>query len=195
MLNNYYVKESARGYDVLGVAETLLSQRKIFLTEGVNETSCHVLIQQLMFLENESPGEEITMYINSPGGVVHDGLAVYDTMRLLKSPVRTVCIGTAASMGSILFLGGDNREMLPHSRIMIHDPFYGSGNFSGMKPHELQQQVDDLNKVREQTSLIIAERTGHTLDEIYEKTRNDSFFNAEEAIEFGLATAIVDSIR
>ena len=194
MLNNHYIKESAKGFDTLGVAETLLSQRRIFLTEPVTETSCHVLIQQLMFLESESQTDEITMYINSPGGLLHDGLAVYDAMRMLKAPLRTVCIGTAASMGSILFLGADKREMLPHTRIMIHDPFYGSGNFSGMKPHELQQQVDELNKVREQTGLIIAERTGHTLEEIYEKTCKDSFFSAEEAIKFGLATGIADGL-
>lgn len=130
------------------------------------------------------------MYINSPGGKIDCGLPVYDAMRMSKAPIRTVCIGVAASMGSILFLGGDKREMLPHSRVMIHDPSFGGGSYAGKKPHEIQAEVDNLNKFREKLCKIISERTGRTVEEVCEKTKEDSYFSAEEAIEFGLATAI-----
>lgn len=115
-------------------------------------------------------------------------------MRISKAPIRTVCIGTAASMAAILFLGGDKREMYPHSRVMIHDPSFGGGGSSGKKPHELQADVDSLNKSREKACQTIAERTGRTINEIYEKTRTDSYFDADEAVEFGLATNITDKI-
>lgn len=115
-------------------------------------------------------------------------------MRMMSAPLRTVCIGTAASMGSIFFLAGDNREMLPHSRIMIHDPSLSGGSFAGQKPHQLQQVVDTLNECREVTCKIIADRSGHTIEEIYEKTKSDTYFKADEALEFGLATKIITSI-
>lgn len=195
-MNNHVIKEGADGFREVSIEASLLSQRKIFLTQEVNEESCRILIQQLLYFHSEDPGREIAIYINSPGGNVYDGLAVYDTMRMIAktAPLKTVCIGTAASMGSIFFLAGDEREMLPHSRIMIHDPSFSGGSFAGQKPHQLQQVVDSLNECREVTCKIIAERTGHSLDEIYEKTREDSYFNAEQAIQFGLATKVIESL-
>ena len=190
-MNNFLIKESAEGFREISVESLLLTQRNIFMTEEVNESTCKSIIQQLLYFNKEDPGAEIVMYINSPGGVVYDGLAVYDMMRMMPAPLRTVCIGTAASMGSIFFLAGDKRQMLPHSRIMIHDPALGGGSMAGQKPHQLQQIVDTLNECREITCKIIAERSGHSIEEIYEKTRNDTYFKAEEALEYGLATEIV----
>lgn len=190
-MNNYLTKESAEGFREVSVESMLLTKRKIFLTEEVNESTCKTLIQQLLYFNSEDPGAEIVLYINSPGGTVYDGLAVYDLMRMMSAPLRTVCIGTAASMGAIFFLAGDKRQMLPHSRVMIHDPALSGGSMAGQKPHQLQQFVDTLNECREINCNIIAERTGHSIVEIYEKTKNDTFFKADEALEFGLATEIV----
>ena len=192
-MNNFIIKESSRGFDSVEIGSELLSERRIFFTDEVDDNVCRMLIQQLLYFNSQS-SDEIVMYINSPGGKTDCGLAVYDAMRMSKAPIRTVCIGTAASMGSILFLGGDKREMLPHSRIMIHDPSFGGGGYAGKKPHEIQAEVDRLNETREKLCKIIAERTGRTIEEIYEKTKTDSFFNADEAIEFGLATAVAENL-
>lgn len=187
------IKESVRGIESLRPEDLLFTNREIFLTTGVDSDTSNELIKQLMILEKMDDSSEITLYINSPGGEVVSGLAVYDYIQLMKAPVRTVCIGTAASMGAILFLAGDKREMLSHTRLMIHDPAYGGGDMAGKKPHELQMYVDKLKQSQEIIAGIIASKTGKSLEEIYEKTREDSYFNAKEALEYGLATGIVDS--
>lgn len=184
------IKESVRGMEVLTPEDLLFTNREIFLTTGVDSETSNKLIKQLMILEKLDNSAEITLYINSPGGEVVSGLAVYDFIKLMKAPVRTVCIGTAASMGAILFLAGKKREMLEHTRLMIHDPAYSGGDMAGKKPHELQVYVDKLKQSQEIVAKIIAEKTGKTLEEVYEKTRDDTYFNAEEAIEYGLATGI-----
>ena len=188
------IKESARGYQSLQITDVLMQERKIFLVEQVSTETCSDLIKQLLFLENEAPGEEIKLYINSPGGDVHSGLAVYDCIRLISSPVTTICIGTAASMGAILYIAGEKRIMLPHSRIMIHDPSFSGGNLGGKKPLEIQTELQTLIDVRTQLCDIIAERTGKAVDEIYEVTKTDTYFNADEAIDFGLATEIINKL-
>ena len=160
----------------------------------MNVASATALLKQLMYLDRADVGKEITLYINSFGGDVISGLAVYDFIRLMKSPVRTVCTGTAASMGAILFLAGENRVMLPHTRLLIHDPSYGSNDIGGQKSHEIQQQLDNLNEVRETLAKIIAEKTGKKLKEIYKITANDTCFSADEAIKFGLATEILTEV-
>ena len=187
------ILESARGYEALHLRDKLLSDsREIFLTEEVNAESCNNLITQLMYLNRAEPDKEITLYINSPGGSVTDGLAVYDVMRLLDAPLRTVCMGTCASMGAILFLAGDKREMMEHGRVMVHDPAFGGGHdIGGKKPHQIQSELDDLNRCRESLARIISERTGRPLEEIYEVTANDTYFSADEAVEFGFATDII----
>ena len=119
------------------------------------------------------------------------GIAVYDFIRLMKSPVKTVCIGTAASMGAILFLAGETRQMLPNTSVMIHDPSYGRNDIGGRKPHEIQRELDSLNRTRTVLAEIIAERAGKDIEEIYKLTADDSYFYAEEAVEFGLATEIM----
>lgn len=186
------IKESVRGLESLTLEDLLFTNREIFLTTGVDSDTANMLIKQLMILEKLDSTEEITLYINSPGGEVVSGLAVYDYIQLMKAPVRTVCVGTAASMGAILFLAGQKREMLEHTRLMIHDPAYGGGDMTGKKPHELQMYVDKLKQSQEIIVGIIAEKTGRPLEEVYEKTREDSYFNAAEAVAYGLATGIVN---
>ena len=187
------ILESARGFETLYLKDKLLSDsREIFLTKEVNAMSCDSLITQLMYLNRDEPEKEITFYINSPGGSVADGLAVYDVIRLLDAPVRTVCMGTCASMGAILFLAGTRREIMEHGRIMVHDPaFGGNHDIGGKKPHQIQSELDDLNRCRESLAQIISERTGKSLDEVYKITANDTYFSAQEAVEFGLATNII----
>ena len=184
------IKESVKGITLIPIEDELLREHCIFLMEDVNAQTANTLLKQLMYLEHSDDTEEITLYINSPGGDVASGLAVYDYISLMKKTVNTVCTGTAASMGAILFLAGKKRSMLPHTRLMIHDPSYGSGSFAGKKPHELQRNLDKLNESRENLAKIISEKTGRSLDEIYEVTAEDTFYNATEAIGFGLATDI-----
>lgn len=183
--------ETVRGVQPVAISDKLLMNREIFLTEEVNSETSVELIKQLMYLEQEDNTKEITLYINSPGGEVISGLAVYDYINHMTAPLRTVSIGTAASMGAILFLAGKKREMLPHTRIMIHDPSYGHLDVGGRKPHEIQHELDKLNETREALAQIIADKTGKTLEEIYRVTAEDAFFNAKEALEFGLATNII----
>lgn len=188
------LKESVSGIRAIPIEDEFLDNREIFLVGEVNDSACNSLIKQLLYLERRDNTEKITLYINSPGGIVSGGLAVYDCISLMRSPVKTVCIGTAASMGAVLFLAGDEREMLPHTRLMIHDPSFGSLDIGGKKPHEIQQEVDSLNKVKETLARIISEKTGKTLKEIYKITANDTYFDAEEAIKFGLATAVCKGV-
>ena len=185
------IKETSRGIERYSIEEDLLRERKIFLLEEVNPVSSAVLIQQLMYLEKESPEQEITLYINSPGGEVVSGMTVYDYMIGMSTPIRTVCIGYAASMGSILFLAGEKREMLPHTQVMIHDP-YQTGGMDGRKPDEIEEQLNKLKRVRDIISKVIVERTGRSMEEVREKMKTDSYFDATEAIAFGLATGIVN---
>lgn len=188
------LKETVRGTDCIKIEDELLSRREIFLTEEVNAETSNELIKQLMYLERQDSGKEINLYINSPGGEVISGLAVYDLISLMKSPVRAVCTGTAASMAAILFLAGEKREMLPHTRLMIHDPSFSGGSIGGKKSHELRHELEKLDEVREALAKIVAEKTGRPLEEIYDVTSDDTFYSAEEAIAFGLATGIMKGV-
>ena len=152
------------------------------------------LLKQLIYLNKASPNEEITLYINCPGGEVSSGLAVYDYINLIPAPIKTVCVGTAASMGAILFLAGDKREMLVHSQLMIHDPAPGGGSLQGMKPEQLEENLKSLKKVQQVLCGIISEKTGKSVKEIQKITRKDTYFDAEEALSFGLATKIINNI-
>lgn len=189
------LRETVRGIETIQIEDELLKSREIFLTDSVDAESSSKLLKQLMFLEKEDNSKEVTLYINSPGGEVISGLAVYDYISLMKAPVKTVCVGTAASMGAILFLAGKKREMLPHTRLMIHDPSYGHNDIGGRKPHEIQHELDKLQETREALAVIIAEKTGRTIDEIYAVTAEDTYYSAREAIEFGLATKIIETGR
>lgn len=184
------IRESVKGTVLIPVEDVLLNSSNIFLTDEVTAETTNQLLKQLMYLEHSESTDEITFFINSPGGDVVSGLAIYDYINIMKKPVNTVCTGTAASMGAILFLAGQKRSMLPHTRLMIHDPSFSGGNFAGKKSHEIQRNLDKLNESRETLAKIIAGKTGKSLDEIYAVTADDTYYNAEEAISFGLATEI-----
>lgn len=186
------LEETSRGIQAIGIEDSLLKTREIFLTTEINSDSSADLLKQLIYLERVDEEKPITLYISSPGGEVTSGLAVYDYIRMMKSKVITVCIGTAASMGAILFLAGDERKMLPHTKIMIHDPSYGNASMGGMKPLEIRDRLDGLMQSRKILAEIIAERSGMNLKKVYEKTRRDSFLNAKEAIKIGIATEILE---
>lgn len=186
--------ETVRGINAVSIEDKLFEEREIFLVDQVNAETTNQLIKQLMYLERTDNTKEVTLYINSPGGDVVSGLAVYDFLTLMKSPIRTVCIGTAASMGAILFLAGDKREMLPHTRLMVHDPSYNHNDIGGRKPHEIQHELDKLNEVREALARIIADKTGKSLEDVYKVTSEDTYYNAKEAIDFGLATALIKKL-
>lgn len=189
------IKESVKGTTLIPIEDELLSSNTIFLTDEVTAETSNTLLKQLMYLEHCENNNDITLYINSPGGDVVSGLAVYDYISIMKKTVNTVCTGTAASMGAILFLAGKKRSMLPHTRLMIHDPSFGGGSFAGKKSHEIQRNLDKLNESRETLAKIIAEKTGRSLDEIYAVTADDTYYNAEEAISFGLANDIYTNTK
>lgn len=184
------LKETVRGIELVPLNDELFSSRELFLTSMIDQQSSCELIKSLVYLDRQD-NSEITLYINSPGGEVMSGLAVYDQISMMRSPVRTVCIGTAASMGAIIFLAGSRRQMYPHSQLMIHDPSYERNDISGLKPHEVRQELDKLNEVRKTVAEIISDKTGKPLREVYKLTANDTFFTAQEAVDSGFADEIV----
>lgn len=186
------IKETNTGYERMTIAEQLFQKREIECIGEITDELVYSLILQLRYLQADNPKEEIVMHINSPGGEVASGLALYDVMKAISCPVRTVCEGTAASMAAILFLSGDKREMFTHARVMIHDPMV-HGKIGG-NALQIERISKDLLKTREIIGTIIAEHTGKTLEEVYEKTVVDSYFDAEECIEWGLADSIITSI-
>ncbi len=187
------IEETVRGIELMPIEDQMFRSRKIFMTEPVTMDSAGELLKQLMYLEESDPGKEIELYISSPGGEVTCGLTVCDYIRQMKSPVTTICIGLAASMGSILFLAGEKRRMYPHSKIMIHDPSYARADMSGQKPGEIKEHLNGLMATRRVLAGIIAERTGMTLKQVYARTKKDTYFTAEEALKLGIATEIIDA--
>lgn len=195
IMNTYVpaiIKETSNGYFSLPLLDELLSKREIYCLGEINQGSASSLILQLKYLERQDAEAEITMYISSPGGEVSSGLAIYDVMQSIHCPIRTVCMGTAASFGAFLFASGDAREMLPHSRLMIHDPLIAGKGITGSATL-LSERVEDLMKTRELIAGLMAKHTGRTMEEIYEKTAKDTWFTAEEAIAFGLADKVIQS--
>lgn len=186
--------ETVRGFDALSIDDVFFKDRKIFLVGEVNDESCNELIKKILYLESQDNANPITIFINSPGGDVKSGLAVYDTIRLINSPVNAVVTGLAASMGSIILLAcdKDRRYMLPNSKVMIHDASYGKMDIGGMKPFEIEVELNQLKDTNDRLISIIAEQTGKTKKEIAKVTKSDSYFSAKEAIEFGLASKIID---
>ncbi len=184
------IKETCSGYIVHTIQDEMLMHREVECVGVINEDSVNSLILQLRYLERLDPDEEITIYINSPGGEVSSGLALYDVMKAIRCPIRTVCVGLAASMGAILFAAGDQREMLAHSRVMIHDPLIAGSGIKGSAAY-LDAQVKDLMNTRAIIAEILAAHTHRTVEEVLEKTAKDTFFYSEEAVAFGLADKIV----
>lgn len=188
------IVESVRGLDPIPIDDMFLKERKVFLVGSVNDESCNQLIKELLYMEAQDDSKPITLFINSPGGEVLSGLAVYDTIRLLKSPVTAVVTGIAASMGSIIFLAcdADKRFLLPSSKVMVHDCSWGRHEMGGKKPFEIEEELNQLKDTNERLLSIISERTGKTVSEVAKVTRFDSYFGAKEAIEFGLASKVLD---
>lgn len=187
----YVVEQTSRGERNYDIYSRLLKDRIIFLGEEVNETTASLIVAQLLFLESEDPGKDIQLYINSPGGVVSCGLAIYDTMQYIKCDVETICIGMAASMGSFLLAGGTKgkRLALPNAEIMIHQP---SGGAQGQAT-EIQIAAEHILKTRQKLNQILAENTGQPLDVISADTDRDNFMSAEEAKAYGLVDEVITS--
>ncbi len=185
------VEQTARGERSYDIYSRLLKERIIFLTGPVFDQVAALTCAQFLFLESENPNKDIAFYINSPGGVVSAGLAMYDTMQYIRSPVSTVCIGQAASMGSLLLAAGakDKRFALPNARIMVHQP---SGGAQGQAT-DIEIQAREILKLRQRLNEIYVKHTGQPLDVIERKLERDSFMSAEEAKEFGLVDQVVEN--
>jgi ATP-dependent Clp protease protease subunit len=185
------VEQSARGERAYDIYSRLLKERIIFMTGPVYDEVSALICAQLLFLESENPGKDISFYINSPGGVVSAGLAIYDTMQYVRSPVSTVCIGQAASMGSLLLCAGakDKRYALPNARIMVHQP---SGGAQGQAT-DIEIQAREILALRRRLNDIYVRHTGQALEVIERKLERDSFMSAEEARDFGLVDTVVEN--
>ena len=184
-------EEHASGMAKKRLGDILYERREIACLGDIDAGMVNSIIMQLRYLELTDPGKEITIIINSPGGSVDSGLALYDVMKGISSPIRTVCVGIAASMGAMLFASGDRRQILPHGRVMIHDPLITQ---TGGNALALKTISDSLMETRRITAEILAEDTGKTIDEILEKTRSDCWFYAKEAVDFNLADEIITTI-
>ncbi len=185
------VEQTARGERAFDIYSRLLKERIIFLTGPVYDHVSALICAQLLFLESENPNKDIAFYINSPGGVVSAGLAMYDTMQYIRSPVSTVCIGQAASMGSLLLAAGakDKRFALPNARVMVHQP---SGGAQGQAT-DIEIQAREILKLRQRLNEIYVKHTGQPIDVIERKLERDSFMSAEEAKEFGIVDQVVEN--
>ena len=185
----YVIEQTSRGERSYDIYSRLLKDRIIFLGEEVTDVAANIIVAQLLFLEAEDPDKDIHLYINSPGGSVTAGLAIYDTMQYIKCDVATYCMGMAASMGSFLLSGGTKgkRYAMPNSEIMIHQP---SGGAQGQAT-EIQIAADHILKIRTRLNQILAENTGQPLDVIRIDTERDNFMSAEEAKEYGLIDEVI----
>jgi len=183
------VEQTARGERAFDIYSRLLKERIVFMTGAVFDQVSALLCAQLLFLESDNPAKEISFYINSPGGVVSSGLAIYDTMQYIRSPVSTVCIGQAASMGSLLLCAGakGKRYALPNSRIMVHQP---SGGAQGQAT-DIEIQAREILTLRKRLNEIYMQHTGQPLEAIERKLERDSYLSAEEARDFGLVDEVV----
>ena len=184
------VEQTARGERSYDIYSRLLKERVIFMVGPVEDYMANVIVAQMLFLESENPDKDKHLYINSPGGSVTAGLAIYDTMQFIKADVSTICIGQAASMGALLLAGGakDKRFCLPHSRVMIHQPL---GGFQGQAT-DIDIHAREILLIREKLNLILSSHTGQPLDKIKNDTDRDNFMGAEEAKTYGLIDEIIN---
>lgn len=187
----YVIEQTSRGERSYDIYSRLLKERIIFLGEEVNETSASIIVAQLLFLEGEDPSKDIHMYINSPGGVVTSGMAIYDTMQYIKCDVSTMCIGMAASMGAFLLAGGTKgkRLALPNAEIMIHQP---SGGAQGQAT-DIKIVADKIIQTKKKLNTILSENTGQPIEVIEVDTERDNYMTAEEAVAYGLIDKVVTS--
>jgi ATP-dependent Clp protease protease subunit len=183
------VEQTARGERSYDIYSRLLKDRIVFVVGPIDDYMANVVVAQLLFLESENPDKEISLYINSPGGIVTAGLSIYDTMQFIKPDVSTMCLGQAASMGSLLLAGGakGKRYCLPHSRIMIHQP---SGGFQGQAT-DIDIHAREILKIRERLNQIMARHTGQPVDRIERDMERDNFMDASAALEYGLVDRVL----
>lgn len=187
------IRETAEGLSCIPIADLMLQRREIWLTGEIDSEQADSVICQLLHLKAENPDGEITVYIDSPGGSVNAGLAIYDVMQAVPYKVKTVCVGMAASMAAVIFSAGDTREILRHGEVMIHDPLV-SGGISG-SALDVQDRSDRLMRMREIICDILAECTGKSRKQIYKVTAKDTYFGAVEAVKFGLADCVIDKLE
>jgi ATP-dependent Clp protease protease subunit len=185
------IEQSGRGERAYDIYSRLLKERVVFLVGPVTEVTANLIVAQLLFLESENPDKDIFFYINSPGGSVSAGLAVYDTMQFVKPDVSTLCIGQAASMGALLLAAGDKdkRFVLPNSRVMIHQPM---GGFSG-QASDVEIQAREILYLRGRLNEILAKHTGKTVEVIAKDTDRDNFLSAEDAVKYGIVDKVLTS--
>lgn len=183
------VEQTGRGERAYDIYSRLLKDRIIFLGGGIEDHMANLIIAQLLFLESEDPDKDIFLYINSPGGVVTAGMAIYDTMQYLRAPVSTICVGQAASMGAVLLAAGHpgKRFALPHSRIMIHQPL---GGFQGQAT-DISIHAQEILRMRDTLNQVLARHTGQPLERIAQDTERDFFMNAEAARNYGIIDSMV----
>ena len=194
---SYYIpaiiRETSEGTARIPIADMMFQRREVWLTGEITSEVADAVIAQILHLDAEDPDAEITMYIDSPGGSVTAGLSIYDVMQAVSADIHTVCIGTAASMAAVLFAAGDRREILRHGEVMIHDPLV-SGGISG-SALTIQDKSDRLMAKRKVLSGILAEHTGKNIKQIYKVTAKDTYFGAEEAVQYGLADAVIEKLE
>jgi len=185
------VEQSSRGERAYDIYSRLLKERIIFLTGPIDDNVASLICAQLLFLESENPKKEISFYINSPGGIVWSGLAIYDTMQYVSSKIMTICVGQAASAGSLLLMAGekDMRFSLPNSRIMVHQP---SGGYQGQVT-DIEIQTNEIKKTKQRLNEIYAKHTGKKISEVSNVMERDSYFSPDEAIKFGLIDKIIEN--
>ena len=185
------IEQTARGERSFDIYSRLLKERVIFLVGQVEDYMANLIVAQLLFLESENPDKDIHLYINSPGGSVTAGMAIYDTMQFIKADVSTMCIGQAASMGSLLLTAGakDKRFCLPHSRVMIHQPL---GGFQG-QASDIDIHAKEILLVREKLNNILSYHTGQDVEKIQQDTDRDNFLSAEDAVEYGLIDKVLSN--
>ena len=184
------IEQTARGERSFDIYSRLLKDRVVFVVGPIEDHMANLIVAQLLFLESENPDKEISMYINSPGGVITAGMSIYDTMQFIKPDVSTMCIGQAASMGAFLLNAGaaGKRFCLPNSRIMIHQPL---GGFQG-QASDIAIHAKEILRVRETMNRLMAKHSGQTIEKIAEETERDNFLDAEEALKFGFVDKIFD---
>ena len=184
------VEQTSRGERAFDIFSRLLKERIIFVTGGIDDGMAALITSQLLFLESENPKKEIAMYINSPGGYVSSGLAIYDTMQFIRCPVSTVCIGQAASMGSLLLAAGEEgaRFALPNARVMLHQP---SGGYQGVAT-DIERHAEEIIDLKRRLNKIYVKHTGQEYDVIERKLDRDTFLTAEEAQEFGIVDKVFE---
>lgn len=189
----YVVRQTGRGERSQDIFSMLLEDRIVMLSEEVNDTSASLVVSQLLYLESQDPEKDICLYINSPGGSVTAGMAIYDTMQYIKCDVSTICVGMAASMGAFLLAAGakGKRLALPNSEILIHQPLIGGGGISGQTT-DVKIHADHLVYTRQKMNQMLSQMTGQSLETIQRDTERDNYMTAQQALEYGLIDKVIE---